>query len=654
MNSSPSRRGWAFVIIALVLAASLRFYYLGTWPPGPYRDEAYNGLDALGVLQGNHALFFPANNGREPAYIYLVAAAIAFLGPTTLALRLPAAVAGTLAVIPAYLLGQAWFGRVAGVLAAFLLAMTFWPVHLGRIGLRASLMGPMLALALWLGTLAYRKHRVAWWLASGLVYGLSFYTYLAARVTPLFLILLAVYLIATGRRRALWDEGRVLWFLLGALLVVAPFAWIMWRDPSLIIGRAGQVSVLNPEINGGNLIAALAQQTGEALGMFVWRGDFILRHNALLSYDTVLKSENPWGRPVFDPLMAGPFLIGVAWCLWHWRRPTAAALVLWQLVMLLPTILAEDTPHFLRAAGLLPGVVFFPAIGLSLLWGWTRLPVALRRGAVAFLLLGSLAWTVRDYTRYAVQPDVAFLFESAAAELAESARETSPDVAIYMDQRFPDGWPSVRFLLGDRPVTYFQPETGLPGAIKTPTAIYAWPYGSLDFLPAAIEPPAAVAVEAGPPARGDLEPEPYTLYTRYTISPGVTDEGLAANFDNLLRLRAVSATLSRPDALGLNLRWEGQESSPDRLPNLFIHVSDPTGIIAQYDGPLAGGLWPPGWWRPGLLVDENHSIELPIPYDPANHTVTIGLYWPDTGERLPVIDARGRIVDDKLVIVLEE
>ena len=104
----------------------------------PYRPQQWS-LDALGVLRGQHALFVPANNGREPLYIYLVALSIALFGPTTLALRLPAAVVGTLTTLPAWLLGRAWFGRTVGLLAAFLWAMTLWPVHLGRIGLRAGL-----------------------------------------------------------------------------------------------------------------------------------------------------------------------------------------------------------------------------------------------------------------------------------------------------------------------------------------------------------------------------------------------------------------------------------------------------------------------------------------------------------------------------------
>ncbi|MFO7662956.1 MAG: glycosyltransferase family 39 protein [Chloroflexota bacterium] len=653
---SPVRWMWALLVVALLLAVALRFYQLGDWPPGPYRDEAYNALDAERVLQGEHALFFPANNGREPAYVYLVAAAFALFGPTTMALRLPAAVAGALTTLPAFLLGQAWFGRVAGILAAFLWALTFWPVHLGRIGLRAGLLAPVLALALWLGTRAYREQRAGLWLVAGLVYGLTFYTYLAARLTPLLLGLLAVYLIATGRRRRLWNGGRLLWFFLGAGLTIVPLASSWWQDPSLITGRAGQVSIFSPEVRDGNLTGALLRQTGDALGMFLWRGDTILRHNALLSYDAVLPWQNPAGRPIFDWFMAGPFLVGLGWCLWHWRRPPAAALLLWQAVMLTPTILAEDAPHFLRAAGLLPGVVFLPAIGLSLLWQWLRIPAILRRAAVLALLLGSLVLTIQDYSRYARQPDVAFLFESAAAELAHAATREPAGTTVYIDERFRDGWPSVRFLLGDRPVIYYQPEQNPPAQLDQTSVIYAWPYGSLDFLSASINSPTIVHIETGPLVRGDLEPEPYSLFTRYAVTPGATKDGFVGQFSDGFWLRGASAVLSQPDVLTLDMRWEWtgdnllSEERPKALPNLFIHVRDPASIIAQYDGPLAGGHWPADWWQPGLLLDEQLIVSLPIPFNPAQHEVTIGLYWPDTGQRLPVMDARGRPAGDRLII----
>lgn len=648
-----SRLGWALLLVAVLLAAGLRLYRLGEWPPGPYRDEAYNGLDALEVLRGNLALFFPANNGREPFYIYLVSAAIALFEQTTFALRLPAAIIGALTTIPTYLLGRAWFGRTAGMLAAFLWAVMLWPVHLGRIGLRAGLLALLLPSAFWLGTRAYRERRAVLWFPAGLAYGLSFYTYLAVRFTPLLLLLFAAYLVATGRRERLWDGGRTLWFLAGGALAIAPLATVFIADPSLFFGRAGQVSILSPEVSGGNPIGALLSNSGRALGMYLYRGDAILRHNALLNYDAVLKSDNPMGRPVFDWLMAGPFLAGLVWCLWRWRRPAAAFLLLWQLVMLGPTILAEDAPHFLRAVGVLPGAVFFPAIGLALLWDWQRLSVPIRRAAVLLLLAGSAVLTIRDYAVYARQPDTGFLFESAAAELAQSvAADVDAGSSVYLDRRFPDGWPSVRFLLGQRPVMLFDRQQGLPDLPNGPATVYAWPYESLDYLGVAVVPPVVVDVSPGPLARGDLEPEPYSLYTRYAITPGVDEATPTADFDGLLGLHKAEVEPIAPDMVEIALRWEASEAlqTGGRLPNLFVHVVGPEGVVTQYDGPLGWGLWPVDGWRPGVAIGERHRLQLPRPFDPAGDQIQIGLYWTDTNERLPVLDAQGQAVDDKILL----
>jgi hypothetical protein len=95
----------------------------------------------------------------------------------------------------------------------------------------------------------------------------------------------------------------------------------------------------------------------------VWRGDAILRHNALLSYDAVLKSDNPAGRPPSTCSWPGRF--GGAGLVSGVGGGGGGFLLLWQLVMLGPTILAEDAPHFcarrIARRGLLPAIGLAPA-----------------------------------------------------------------------------------------------------------------------------------------------------------------------------------------------------------------------------------------------------------------------------------------------------
>ncbi len=75
VSDRSSWLGWAIILLALITAATLRFWQLGDIPPGLYRDEAFNGLDALDVINGERdgqsPFYFSANNGREPLYIYL-------------------------------------------------------------------------------------------------------------------------------------------------------------------------------------------------------------------------------------------------------------------------------------------------------------------------------------------------------------------------------------------------------------------------------------------------------------------------------------------------------------------------------------------------------------------------------------------------------
>jgi 4-amino-4-deoxy-L-arabinose transferase-like glycosyltransferase len=123
-------RGWTavFLLLILALAAFLRLWQLDTLPPGLYHDEAYNGLDALSLVQGKtfpqfyegwelyaqdahgdkppeptrFPIFFEGNYGREPLHVYLMALSIWLFGATPFAIRFVPAISGVLAVLLTY------------------------------------------------------------------------------------------------------------------------------------------------------------------------------------------------------------------------------------------------------------------------------------------------------------------------------------------------------------------------------------------------------------------------------------------------------------------------------------------------------------------------------------------------------------------------
>jgi 4-amino-4-deoxy-L-arabinose transferase-like glycosyltransferase len=630
------------LLLALLIAAGLRFWQLGETPPGLYRDEAANGLDAQAVLsgdrQGQSPFYFEANNGREPAYIYLTSLSVALLGNTALAVRLMAAVAGTLTTWLTYKLAETWFGKRVGLLSAALWAITVWPIHLSRIGLRPILLPPLLALVFWIGTLAYRRSRdgraAAWlWLLSGFVYGLSYYTYLAVRFTPVILVLLAAYLVLTRRQRALWPGAAL--FVAGAAVALAPLILLSLAQPDLMFGRLGQVSILNPDINGGDLPGTLWRQLWRTLGLFFVAGDDIIRHN-------------PPGRPMFDLFMAVPFVAGLAWAAVNWRKTTAVTLLLWVGVMLAPTILAEDAPHFLRAVGILPGALVFPAIGLARLWSWRRLPGALAPALVIGLLLASTAMSLNDYFRvYARQPETGYWFEAAASDLANDVNDQAPEIAVYLDRRFWEGWPSVPYLIGrERPLTLYRPGELAPDQVRPPAVIYAWPYERLEETVRSLAAPALVSAQAGSLAQGDLEPAPYPLYVRYESrdAAGQTkapDESGLANFDNFIQLRGAEISPLADGRLKVDLYWSLVSEGMDRQVVAFVHVRGPEGLIGQSDSVPGDGYWPVQWWRTGLIIADSRVLALDVPYEREKHQILIGLYDAITRDNLFVLNQDG-------------
>ena len=618
---NPSRTGWVFLICSIVaLAALLRLWQLDAYPAGLYRDEAFNGLDALSVLQGNHALFFEANNGREPAYIYLTSIAVAAFGRSLFAVRFVAAVVGIVTTILVYLLAARWFAPLTGLFAAFIWATTLWTVHLSRIGLRTILLVACLTLMFWLATEAYQRHKNWLWIAAGFVYGLGFYTYLAIRFSPLLLGLVVLYLVWQKGLQQIWRS--VVWFVGGTAVSVLPLLIFYMQNPDTLLGRTGQVSILSETVNNGDLVGTFLHHLTGALGMFIWRGDTILRHN-------------PTGRPVFDWLMAIPFLIGLIWCIRHWRKVGAGITLLWVFVMLWVTILAEDAPHFLRAVGVLPAALFFPAIGLTQIWQWQKIPPWLAKGSVGLILGGSFVITAVDYVNYNLDQETALLFEAAATEMAYQIRDEASETAVYMDRWFWDedtqkGWPAIPFLADLTTVNLYRPELGLPPAqAGQPVSIYAWKYYDQEFVPEILADSSFVEMRDGNLARGDLEEVAYPLYIRFHGEPTQPSWGDSINFDDQIQLRHAQIISTDDTEIAIGLVWEASGSISPTMAT-FVQIIEGDAILAQSDLSPGGGNWQNHWWQAGQAIQETRALTLPKSFDLTQHTILIGVYDLDT------------------------
>ena len=68
-------------------------------------------------------------------------------------------------------------------------------------------------------------------------------------------------------------------------------------------------------------------------------------------------------------------------------------------------------------------------------------------------------------------------------------------------------------------------------------------------------------------------------------------------------------------------------------------------VVAQGDAPPQAGRYPTHWWEPGEVIADQHAIPLPADLPLGDYRVRTGLYWPDTGERLPLAGAVGDAVE---------
>ncbi|MBK8987636.1 MAG: phospholipid carrier-dependent glycosyltransferase [Chloroflexi bacterium] len=671
MSLRLSRSPALLLLLVLLLAAFLRFWQLSDLPPGLYHDEAYNGLDALALLQGKtfpqfyegwelyaqdaHAsspaqptrfpIFFEGNYGREPLHIYLMALSIWLFGPTPFAIRFVPALFGVLAVFTTYLAADAIVNRQSSIanrqssirnpkseiplLAAFFMAVLFPAIHFSRFGLRMMPFVVVETLAVYFfwrgvngaeerGSGGEQENRQSsilnrqWFpfVLAGLFLGLGVYVYAVGRMLPLlFALFVPLWFWRDRAARRLWPQVAVMAAV--SLLTALPLLLYFARYPYFFSFRMSYVANKGKGVVEGRPYLTWLYNIGRVFRGLFWQGETHLRHNLP-------------GRPYLDPIQAILFLVGLVHLLRQKFNPRAIFLLIWLIVMLLPTILSGDAPHFGRMSGAAPVIAILIAIGLEKLIQLSPHSQFTIHNSqfILLFLLASLFFTVRDYFfRYANHPQLAADFHLPDWELGQYAAAQPADAALYFTPT-QEEMATIYFALADpeRLRSYAGGQGLVPMGEEGQTAVYLLRPTAQQALAElqAIFPTGYIAAQ-------------YPNFIAFHLPAAAprlpVAEISSISFADTITLRGWQAAPA-DEALNVTLVWQAQAPIGQNY-TAFVHLVNEAGeLVAQLDRPPAG--YPTADWRVGEMVLDTYRLPLPLDLPPGQYTIQTGFYsWPE-------------------------
>jgi hypothetical protein len=356
---------WAAALLTLIIlvATFLLYYRIAEIPREMTSDHAEKWVDTNVVLSGRYQIFFPGNGGREAAQFYLNALMSNLTGDSYLTLKLVTTTVGVLTVPFGFLFVRALGGTPMALLVSAFMAVSRWRLGLARVGLRYTFTPAVGAVLLFLFFKALITRNRRYFLLSGLVLGLSQYTFTSFRLMPAALFgCCAILLISDVLRRAPVQRIRNLiadTALMGVVSLLGAIPLIRYSiDDPTGFGRRGTTRIFgDPGMAAPpNLVDAFINNTKNAFLMYNWHGDVGWAYNIP-------------NTPVLDEITGGLFVLGCAYGLYRVVRrgdPLFLCLFCTLLVTLLPSILAlafpNENPHVGRAGIGLPIAYVFVAI----------------------------------------------------------------------------------------------------------------------------------------------------------------------------------------------------------------------------------------------------------------------------------------------------
>ena len=349
----PSIPTWIWILLGAA-ALYVRFYKLTTLSVWPNYDDGLWGFLAIDFYHTWDWSLFYQDNSYPSAYLWGLGLLFKLFQPSLFLLWFYPACLSTLVVPLGFLAARRYFSKSFSFVFTLLLALSFWPMFVGRFGNQQIL--TLLFECLWLWLLA-RLVKRPWssrlWrepVLVGLVTALGFYIYISWVAVAFFscLTVLAVWWRSPSRNlRPVFVFLTAFFFSLTPLLEAG-----LLKNYMRIIRDIG--SIYNPVPFTSRMDTAVAY-----LSSIFWGAS-----KDHYSYQPV------WGG-LLNPLLGALFLLGIGAVFKAWRKPFSQWLLLGLFLFFAPGVLTHDVEPF-RMLPIIPFLLVVCVIGLyRLLWNFS-------------------------------------------------------------------------------------------------------------------------------------------------------------------------------------------------------------------------------------------------------------------------------------------
>jgi len=475
--------------------------------------------------------------------------------------------------------------------------------------------------------------------AAGVVLGLAFYTYPSIRFLYPVVALFTLFVIARDRLNAPTIFRRTLLIAVVSLLVFAPLGIYFVQHPAAFFTRSDQVSVW--VTRPGHVVEAIADNTLKVAGMFFVAGDSNPRQNLP-------------GRPAFDAMLAAGFLVGLGVALWRWKQPVYFLLLAWLFAMVLPSILTEAAPNFLRALGATVPAVLLVVVGydfiivngleraagrVSAILADPRLWLA---GYAAVLLCSAELSLNAYFGQLPRDPSAWFAFDVGLVQIAQIVRGLPAGEPVYLTPISTEQ-ATIQFVLG-APRPDFKSFDGRRCVVMPPASqpatmlVVSEDFRSVDLLQSTW-PGGRISRQIN-----DFAGKNYLTVYEVPAQPAtlVPHSQLSASFGGQAVLMGYTLLAERVESgqgVPLVLFWRAQQPMQKDY-TVFTHLlggdnsRTHTLLWGQRDSMPCSAGYPTSRWGMGEIVAEDFLIVVDKDAPPGPYQIEVGLYQLESGARL--------------------